>query len=105
MNLAASFWRVAVLLACVGGPVSACYVEAETVPIAVDGYEPLYYDGYIVYYDGLGRPFYYSNGIVVWIGPEYPEYGVLVHHWHVYGPAYRHWYAHYGYRYRTYRRR
>lgn len=92
-------------MACVVGPASACYVDAETAPVFVDGYEPSYYDGYVVYYDELGRPFYYLNGAVVWIGPEYPGYASLVHHWRIYRPAYRHWYVNYGYRYRTYRRR
>ena len=101
----ARFLRLAALVACIGGATSACYVEAGTSPVYVDGYEPLYYNGYIVYYDDLGRPFYYVNGASVWIGPDYPGYGLYVHHWHVYGPAYRRWYTHYGYRYRTYRRR
>jgi hypothetical protein len=92
--------------------VPGCYAEAD-VPtatvttsgavVAGDGYEPAYYDGYLVYYDDVGRPFYYDHGAVIWISPGSPYYGGLVSHWHTYGPAYHRWYGHYGYRYRGYR--
>jgi hypothetical protein len=88
-----------------------CYVEAEPVPVPVtsaevlagDGYEPSYYDGYVVYYDSLGRPFYYNGTAQIYVAPTSPYYPGLVDHWHVYGPAYGRWYNHYGYRYRSYR--
>ena len=105
MNRCTSFGKVAVLVACIGGSAPACYVEAETAPVVVDDYEPVYYDGYVVYYDAVGRPFYYVNGGIVWIGPEYAGYGGLVRHWRFHAPAYQHWYVQHGYRYRTYRRR
>ncbi len=38
-----------------------CYVEADT-PVVAEGYEPQYYDGSIVYYDGLGHPFITAMG-------------------------------------------
>ena len=86
----------------------ACYAEAEPVAVTsadveVDGYSPAYYDGYLVYYDGDGRPFYYDGGVVVWISPSSPHYAGLVHHWRVYGPAYGRWYSHDGYRHHGYR--
>jgi hypothetical protein len=82
---------------------SGCYAEEEVEPPAYAyGYEPMYYDGYVVYYDDVGRPYYYAGGAVVWIPPTAPIYVSLVNHWHAYGPAYRAWYAHHGYRYRTY---
>jgi hypothetical protein len=85
---------------------SACYVEDEGPPPAyAEGYEPMYYDGYVVYYDDVGRPYYYVNGAVLWVPPTSPVYVGLVNHWHMYGPAYRHWYAYHGYRYRGYRYR
>jgi hypothetical protein len=89
-------------VACWGALMAACYVEE--VPPPAYGYEPVYYDGSVVYYDDVGRPFYYANGAVVWISPAVPEYPHLVAHWRVYGPAYHYWYAHDGYRYRGYHR-
>ena len=93
------------------GLLSGCYAEAVPAPepmltsasVQVDGYEPAYYDGYVVYYDDVGRPYYYDRGAVVWVSTSSPYYGGLVHHWRVYGPAYHRWYSNYGYRYRTYR--
>lgn len=83
---------------------AACYVEAvPPPPVYVDGYDPMFYDGYVVYYDHYGRPFYYANGAILWISPAVPEYPRYVAHWHAYGPAYRSWYVHHGYRYRGYR--
>lgn len=79
-------------------------VPAEVPPPAyADGYGPMYYDAYVVYYDDVGRPFYYANGTVVWIAPAVAVYPTLVTHWHHYGPAYHRWYVDYGYRYRGYR--
>jgi hypothetical protein len=87
---------------------AGCVLEADTGPPPppgyVDGYEPSYYDGYVVYYDDVGRPYYYGNGGVVWVSPGVPEYGVLVNHYRVYGPAYHRWYTRYGHAYRRYPR-
>ena len=84
---------------------SSCYVEEVPPPAYAYGYEPAYYDGYVVYYDDVGRPYYYVDGAVVWIAPGVPEYPRLVAHWRTYGPAYHPWYVHDGYRYRGYRGR
>jgi hypothetical protein len=99
--------RAAVALV-VSGLVPACYAEAQPVVVTSagyveGGYAPAYYDGYVVYYDDIGRPYYYDRGAVVWIAPSSPYYPGLTHHWRVYGPHYRSWYDHYGYRYRDYR--
>jgi hypothetical protein len=83
---------------------SGCVAEVEP-PGVYAGYSPTYYDGYVVYYDDAGRPFYYASGAVVWISPAAPAYAGLVAHWRAHGPAYRGWYAHGGYRYRAYRGR
>ena len=94
---------VATLLAACA-TISACYVEGEGPPPSYsDGYEPVYYDGNLVYYDDIGRPFYYGGGGVVWIGPAAPVYPRLTAHWRTRPSAYRDWYAHQGYRYRGYR--
>jgi hypothetical protein len=80
----------------------ACYVE-EDVPVRYAGYDPAFYDGYVVYYDRVGRPFYYLGGNPVWVPVGAPAYVGLVNHWHAYGAAYPGWYGRYGYRYRGYR--
>jgi hypothetical protein len=99
------------LLALVGALLPGCYgyveypattVTAADVPVG-DGYPPAYYNGYVVFYDTTGRPFYYNRGAPVWVPPASPYYGGLVNHWQVYRPAYGQWYNHYGYRYRGYR--
>ncbi len=79
----------------------ACEVEpAAAPPTYSDGYEPAYYDGNLVYYDDVGRPFYYVSGGVVWIAPSAAAYPTLTAHWRSRPYAYRAWYAHQGYRYR-----
>jgi hypothetical protein len=83
---------------------TGCVAEVEP-PAYAEGWQPQYYNGYVVYYDDVGRPFYYVNGGAVWIPRESPFYVGYVNHWRVYGPHYRAWYSHYGYRYRGYRGR
>ena len=90
----------ALLLGSASLVVSGCYVDE---PVYAEGYQPAFYDGYMVYYDGYGRPFYYERGAPVWVPAGSPYYGGLVAHWHRYGPAYGGWYSHYGYRYHGYR--
>jgi hypothetical protein len=83
-----------------------CYAEMQypdTVYVGNYGYEPMYYNGYVVYYDGVGRPFYYVGGRQVWIAPSSPYYAGYVAHYRTYGPAYHNWYRGGGARYTTYR--
>jgi hypothetical protein len=82
-----------------------CYVETGMIgaPEYAYGYPPVYYDGYMVYYDGLGRPFYYVNGAAVWVPPTVRVYPALVQHWRTYRPAYHRWYQQRGHVYRSYR--
>jgi hypothetical protein len=89
------------LVALVAAP--GCYVEEGPPPAMAYGYAPQYYDGYVVYFDGAGRPFYHVGGAVVWVPATSPYYAGLVGHWRAYGPAYGRWFGHYGYRYRSYR--
>ena len=91
-------------------PEPVVYTTAAPAPAPVadsyssDGYEPAYYDGYMVYYDDGGRPYYYDNGgAVVWVAASSPYYIGLTNHWHVYGAHYHTWYAHTGYRAHGYR--
>jgi hypothetical protein len=82
---------------------SACYVEAVPPPVVAEGYEPQFYDGYVVYYDAVGRPFYYEGGAVVWVPATSPFYIGLVSHWRGHRAEYARWHEHYGARYRGYR--
>lgn len=92
------------ILAVFAPAVSACYVESELPPPAyADGYDPQLYDGYVVYYDDVGRPYYYAEGRAVWVPTTAPVYVGLVDHWRGHGPAYHRWYGHYGHRYYRYR--
>jgi hypothetical protein len=94
----------AVVLAALMTTGSACVVTEDVEPAGyAESYEPLYYDGYVVYYDDVGRPYYYENGAVIWVPPTSPLYVGFVDHWRYHRPAYSHWYAHEGYRYRTHR--
>jgi hypothetical protein len=76
---------------------------APPPPERVEGYDPQLYDGYVVYYDDVGRPYHYYGGNVVWIQPEWPGYWGYVHHYRAYGPAYHRWYQSRGPQYRSYR--
>jgi hypothetical protein len=99
-------FRSAVLVALMSACASlgtGCYAEVQAEPEVVEGYQPQYYDGYVVYYDGGGRPYYYNNGAVYWVPASSPYYGTYVNHWRSYGPAYGRWYSRSGYRYRSYR--
>jgi hypothetical protein len=54
---------------------SACYAGAEgTIPPPeyAYGYAPVYYDGYVVYCNEGGRPYYYVNGAVTWVPATSP---------------------------------
>lgn len=84
---------------------AGCYAELEAEPVSVDGYAPQYYDGYVVYYDTVGRPYYYNGGGVYYVPPTYREYGRLTRHYQTYREPYVRWQGNYGTRYRSYRRR
>jgi hypothetical protein len=93
------------VVACVLATSAAgCTVE-ETSPAvyATSDYEPQYYDGYVVYYDTWGHPYYYRNGVNVYISARSPYYRPLYGHWYAHRPGYRAWYVHHGYRYRGHR--
>ena len=104
----ASKVRWVVLAALVGACApfaSGCYAEVQEEPVAVEGYRPLYYNGYVVYYDQVGAPYYYNNGGVAYIPRTYGSYGMYVNHYNTYRGSYYRWNGAYGARYRTYRYR
>jgi hypothetical protein len=91
------------LVLCLAAACGGCLV-AERDPAHVEveaSYEPLYYDGYVVYYDDYGRPFYYVEGRPVLVPSSRAEYRVYVRHYRTHSPAYRSWYRREGYRYRN----
>ena len=101
----ASTIRSAVLIAVVSATAAlgtGCYVSAH--PGVEYGYEPVYYDDYVVYYDDGGRPYYYSGGRVRYVPRTYANYGRLSNHYVNHRGRYQRWYRGSGYRYRTYRR-
>ncbi len=93
---------LAALVGISGAFCSGCVVAEVPPPVYADGYEPVFYEGYVVYYDDFGRPYYYRDGIVFWVPAGSPAYGRLVAHWRLYRPWYHTWYAHHGYRYHGY---
>lgn len=70
---------------------------AAPAPVVVE-YQPLYYGGYVVYYDNWGRPFYTLGGTSYYVPVSSPYYSVYVGHYRTYGAAYRGWYARGGWR-------
>jgi hypothetical protein len=82
--------------------IAGCYGDAA-YPVEAEGWTPQYYDGYMVYYDAGGRPFYYLNGASVWIPESSPYYARYNGYWRANSYAYSRWYGHYGAGYRTYR--
>jgi hypothetical protein len=103
--------RSAVALALVAGAALlhvGCAPGLQHAPPAWSGpagtYEPVYYDGYVVYFDREGRPYHYDeNDAPAWISTASPFYTPLIDHWARHREAYERWYAAYGARYRDYR--
>jgi hypothetical protein len=81
----------------------AVTVSAGTTAVATPYYTPMYYNGYVVYYDNGGLPIYYVNGAAYYVPRAYPHYGRLVGHYRTYRPHYQRWYSSHGVRYRAYR--
>jgi hypothetical protein len=84
---------------------AGCVVEAEA-PVYDAEYQPeVTQNGYIVYYDNYGAPYYYYGGRTVYVDRSDPYYNRYVYHYRTYGPRYQRWYTRHGYRYRSYRYR
>jgi hypothetical protein len=94
------------LVLCLAAASGGCLVYDETprarvAVTASTGYTPMYYDGYVVYYDDFGRPFYYVEGRPHFVPRTRAEYRVYRRHYHDHGTRYREWYRREGYRYRN----
>jgi hypothetical protein len=99
---------IALLLIATAGLVfSSCLVVARPRPVAAVvvgppveyGYQPMLYDGYVVYYTDDGIPFYWVGGARVWVPIEFR--GRYISHWRSHRHAYHSWYRHRGHHYRT----
>ena len=63
------------------------------------GYQPMLYDGYVVYYTDDGVPFYWSSGVRVWVPISFRTR--YISHWRSHRPAYVRWHKHRGHHYRS----
>jgi hypothetical protein len=100
------FGLVAAMVAVVGFSFSGCVVSVDPAPVSVGTsyYNPMYYNGYVVYYDTVGRPIYYVGGSMYYIPSTYVHYHALTGHYATYRGNYHRWYGAQGHRYRTYNR-
>ncbi len=62
-----------------------------TVEPVVGAFEPMWFDGAVVYYTEDGRPFYYLGADAYYIPPEHPRYREYVVYYHSHGGGYREW--------------
>jgi hypothetical protein len=69
-----------------------------------DYYAPQYYEGYLVFYDASGIPYYYRNGRVVHIPRTYRRYNAYISHYRNHRNDYDRWYKKKGHRRHGYRR-
>jgi hypothetical protein len=97
-----------VLLAGIAALLMGCFVPAQAqmntyqpepvvyqtpAPVANTAYVPQYYNGYPVYFDTSGYPFYYLNGITNYVPRSCACYVGLVNHYRTYQVGYQQWYA------------
>jgi hypothetical protein len=62
------------------------------------GYQPLLYDGYVVYYTDDGVPFYWMAGTRVWVPVSFRAR--YISHWRSHRHSYHKWHKHRGHHYR-----
>jgi len=79
----------------------AVYAEPSAYPATAAAYAPMYYDGFPVYYDAYGLPFYYLDGVQLYVPRADVRFGTLVAHYRTHREGYERWYAGEGYRYRS----
>ena len=93
------------LVALCGLFATSCVMRVRPAPLVVYappveyGYQPMLYNGYVVYYTDDGVPFYWDAGVRIWI-PVHIR-ARYVDHWRVHHRSYRTWYKHRGHHYRT----
>ena len=93
---------LAALMFAFAAPLAGCeYEEAEYAETGY-AYQPAYYNGYVVYYDTAGLPYYYIDGSMYYVPRSYVYYGALCDHYRYHRPYYERWYVSEGHRYTTY---
>lgn len=101
---------VAAVFMLAASQVTGCWFRvrpAGGVVVATSYYTPMYYNGYIVYYDAMGLPIYYVGGVRYYVPRHHPRFHLYVGHWRRHRYHYNRWYRSRGYRLRRrgYRRR
>jgi hypothetical protein len=89
-----------VLLAVVMTGCVTSYPPYAADDIRVDYYTPRFYDGYPVYYDRVGLPYYHRDKRTVYVPRSYRGYNDLTIHYRRHRPQYHRWYDERGHRYR-----
>ncbi|MBN2723604.1 MAG: hypothetical protein JXR95_05970 [Deltaproteobacteria bacterium] len=76
---------------------SGCVVSARpaTVSYSYGGWNAQYYNGALVYYDTMGRPYYYTSGVRYYVPATWYGYSRLVNHYRVHRSAYLRWHTRY----------
>jgi hypothetical protein len=96
------------LIATAGLVFSSCLVVARPRPVGAVvvvgppleyGYQPLLYDGYVVYYTDDGIPFYWASSARIWVPIQFRTR--YISHWRSHRPAYFKWHKHRGHHYRS----
>jgi hypothetical protein len=82
--------------------VVGCMASAGPPPVEY-GYEPMLYDGYVVYFTDEGIPYYWYGGVRVWV-PE-SQRDQYTNRWRENPDTYRQWHTHRERTYRDYRYR
>jgi hypothetical protein len=91
---------VTVFFAAVLSGCATYYPGYASDDIWVDYYTPQFYDGYPVYFDRVGVPFYYRGERIVYVPRSYRRYRDLTVHYKRHRPHYHRWYDERGHRYR-----
>lgn len=90
---------VALAVGCMPPPPVQTTVQPSTVvyqqpaPVVTTAYAPQYYNGYVVYFDTSGYPFYYLNGAPTYVPRSCACYEGLVSYYRTYSAGYAQWYA------------
>ena len=73
-------------------------------PVYTDYYSPLWHDGYLIYFDVSGLPFYYHQGRTIYIPRRHKRYHDYVSHYRSHRHKYDRWYKERGRKYHKYRK-
>jgi hypothetical protein len=91
---------LAILTAGVALPSTA---KAQTIVVSTADYQPLFYNGCLVFFDDWGRPFINVDDQVVFIPTTYVYYTTYVRHFQMHRARYHAWYRTHGVRLRGHR--